>query len=183
MRELVGLMLDVGTHEISGYAQYPDFNKISAATRKNMDWAKYLDRHGSGMHYDKKCGHQDEGDTPYGHQRCCIAVPADFAAEALLLFPKTVSECSDTHFEDFYNNKAHAHEQAELVDEKTLTGLAARRSLMVSLGQDVTVLDAKITKALDPTDDTEAGVKVNPSKTWADASVKKGITVKKVAVI
>lgn len=182
MRELVGLKIDVGLNDSTGHAKYPDFNRISSATRKGMDWSKYIDVHGSGMHYDKTCGHQDEGDTPHGHQCCCICVPADFAAEALSMFPDVVSPCSDAEFATFHDTKAHAHEPFENVDADALNGLAARRSLMLSLGQDITTLDAKIAKALDPADDTEPGVKTNKSKTWAQVSANKGITLKTVAV-
>jgi hypothetical protein len=132
------------------------------------------------MHYDMTSGHDDNTpDSPYGHQCCCICVPAAFAAEALKLFPETVHECTDTEFEDFYDNKAHIHESAQHVDADTLNGLAAQRSLMLSVSQDITALDAKIIKALDPTDETEKGVLVNKSKTWKLAMAKKGITVKK----
>lgn len=183
MRELVGLKIDVGQDEVTGHAKYPNFNKITPATRKGMDWSKYVDVHGSGMHYDKTCGHQDDGDTPYGHQCCCICVPADFAAEALALFPDVVSECSDAEFETFYDTKAHAHESDDNVDTDVLNGLAAQRGLMDALGQDTTALDVKIAKALDPADDTERGVKTNANKAWRQVSAKRGITVKKVAAI
>ena len=183
VRELVGLKIDVGLNDVTGHAKYPDFNRVSSATRKGMDWSKYIDVHGSGMHYDKTCGHQEEGDTPYGHQCCCICVPADFAAEALALFPKTVSPCSDTEFETFYDTKAHAHEAAENVNTDALQALAAQRSLMLSTGQDINALDAKIVKALDPEDDTESGVKANKKKTWAQVSANMGVTLKKVATV
>ncbi len=182
MRELVGLKIDVGLNDSTGHAKYPDFNRISSATRKGMDWSKYIDVHGSGMQYDKTCGHQDEGDTPFGHQCCCICVPEDFANEALTLFPDVVSPCSDAEFVTFHDTKAHAHEPDEHVDSDTLNGLSARRGLMVALSQDITALDAKILKALDPANDTESGVKTNKNKTWAQVSVNKGITLKKVAV-
>jgi hypothetical protein len=135
------------------------------------------------MHYDKTCGHQDEGDTPYGHQCCCICVPADFAAEALALFPKTVTPCSEAEFEVFHDTKAHAHEPSEHQDVNALQGLAARRSLMVSLGQDTNALDAKIAKSLDPADKTEPGVLLNPNKLWKDSSAKQGISFAKVVAI
>jgi hypothetical protein len=189
MRELVGLKIDVGLDGITGHAKYPDFNKITPATRKGMDWSKYIDVHGSGMHYDKTCGHQDDGDTPYGHQCCCICVPADFAAEALALFPDVVSPCSDEEFEVFHDTKAHAHEPEQKIDTDVLNGLAAQRSLMVALEKTpedeaaIAVLDTKIAKALDPEDDTELGVRTNANKTWKQVSMKRGITVKKAATI
>ncbi len=182
MRELVGIKIDVGLNETTGHAEYPEFNKISSATRKGMDWSKYVDVHGSGMHYDKTCGHQEEGSTPYGHQCCCICVPEDFAIEALSLFPGVVTPCSDVEFETFHDTKAHAHEPSEHMDTNTLNALAAQRSLMLSLGQDITALDAKITRALDPQDATEVGVMANPGKTWALSSARQGITIKKGSV-
>lgn len=178
-RELVALRLDVGLDDVTGHAKYPNFNKVTPATRKNMDWSKYIDVHGSGMHYNKTCGHQDDTpESPYGHQQCCICVPADFAGEALALFPDTVHECTAAEFEDFYNNKAHAHEPTELVDTDALNGLAAQRSLMVSLEQDTSALDAKIAKALNPADETERGIRPNPNKTWASVKAKRGIAVR-----
>lgn len=189
VRELVGLKIDVGLNGVTGHAKYPDFNKISSATRKGMDWAKYIDVHGSGMHYDKTCGHQDEGGTPYGHQCCCICVPADFAAEALMLFPGVVSPCSEGEFTVFHDTKAHAHEPDEHIDTDALNGLAARRSLMVSVARTaldndaIAALDIKIAKALDPLDATESGVKANTKKTWAQVSASKGMVLKKAVII
>jgi hypothetical protein len=189
MRELVGLKIDVGQDALTGHAKYPNFNKITDATRKGMDWSKYIDVHGSGMHYDKTCGHQDDGDTPYSHQCCCICVPADFAAEALALFPDVVSPCSDAEFETFHDTKAHAHEPEQHIDTDVLSGLAAQRSLMVAMEKTsadteaIAVLDAKIIKALDPADETERGIRTNGNKTWKQVSAKRGITVKKEPVI
>jgi hypothetical protein len=66
MRELVAIRIDVGLDETTGHAKYPNFNKVTPATRKNMDWSKYIDVHGSGMHYNKTCGHQDDtAESPY----------------------------------------------------------------------------------------------------------------------
>ncbi len=174
-QRLVALKLDVGLHD-NGHAKYPDFNKISSVTRKGMDWSKYIDVHGSGMHYDKCCGHKDDGDTPYGHQCCCVCVPEDFAAEALILFPGTVTVITEAEFEAFHDKKAHAHEPGEHLDANALNGLQARRSLMVSLGQSTEALDAQIAKALDPLDH-EAGVKANLNKTWKEVVKKQGITI------
>ncbi len=176
-RNLVALKVKVGIDPITGYAQYPNFNLISSAVRKDMDWSKYLDVHGGGMHYDKTCGHKEESvESPFGEQICCMCVPEDFATAALSLFPIIVTEQSEVEFETFYNTKAHAHEPDESIDEKTLNGLSAQRALKTALAQDTTVLDAKIAKALDP-DDKEAGVKKNVKKTWTDAKTAEGISL------
>ncbi len=176
-RDLVALKLDVGLDAVTGFADYPNFNLISSETRKGMDWSKFLDVHGGGMHYDKNCGHRETGDSPFGHQICCMCVPQNFATEALNLFPNTVSEMTPAEFETFHDVKAHAHEPDESVDEGILNGLNAQRTLKVAVGQDVTALDAKIVKALDPNDITEAGVKRNVKKKWADVKVLQEITL------
>jgi hypothetical protein len=49
---------------------------------------------------------------------------------------------------------------------------------MVATGKDVTALDAKIGKALDPLDKTEPGVVENKKKMWADAKVVSNVTLK-----
>lgn len=180
VRELVALRLDVGLDDVTGHAKYPNFNKIAPATRKGMDWSKYIDVHGSGMHYNKACGHKDDTpESPYGHQQCCICVPADFAVEALALFPDVVHECTAIEFEEFYNNKAHAHEPDDIIDSDVLIGLSAQRKLMKDFGKDTTSLDLKIERALDSNITTERGVRKNSNKKWADVSAKKGITIKK----
>ncbi len=177
-RDLVALKLDVGLDPVTGFALYPNFNLVSAAIRNGMDWAKYLDVHGGGMHYDKGCGHKDDGETAYGHQSCCICVPQDFANEALNLFPDTVSAMTPVEFEIFHDTKAHAHEPDEIIDEQVLTGLNAQRVLKIAVRQDTTALDAQIVKALDPNDTTENGVKRNLRKRWVDAQATQGITLK-----
>ncbi len=178
-RDLVALKLDVGTDPTTGYADYPNFNLISSQARKGMDWSKYLDAHGGGMHYDKTCGHKEIAiDSPYGHQCCCMCVPQDFATEALSLFPDKVVAITPAEFETFHDVKAHAHEPDENVDTDTLNGLSAQRSLKVAVGQDVTALDAQIVKALDPADETEPGVKVNKKKKWAFVKLTQGVNLK-----
>ncbi|MCP4257963.1 MAG: hypothetical protein GY774_10610 [Planctomycetes bacterium] len=176
-RNLVALKLDVGLTD-EGQAAYPNFNLISNAVRKGMDWSSYIDTYGGGMHYDKTCGHKEESTgSPYGHQCCCMCVPEDFALEALNLFPKTVSRMTEAEFEAFHDDKAHAHEDDEKVSTDTLNGLAAQRSLMVVMGQDILALDAKIKKALDPNEPTEAGVVKNKNKKWVDVKANKGLSI------
>ncbi len=177
-RDLVALKLIVGTDPVTGHAEYPNFNLVSTTIRKGMDWSKYLDVFGGGMHYDKTCGHKDESvESPYGEQVCCMCVPQDFATEALNLFPAKVSELTPVEFEVFYDEKAHAHEPDETINDNALNGLNAQRTLKVAVGEDVTALDVRIRKALDPNDITEAGVKKNVKKTWNDAKTAEGINL------
>jgi hypothetical protein len=179
VRNLVALEINVGLDPETGYADYPNFNLISSATRQGMDWAKYIDAHGNGMHYDKTCGHkEDSAESPYGHQFCCLCVPKAFADEALALFPDKVRELTEVEFEDFHDNKAHAHESDENIATDVLNGLNARRTLMKALAQDTAQLDVKIAKALDPLDKTEQGVLKNDNRLWADSKAVKGIELK-----
>lgn len=184
--ELVGLKFQVGLHTEDdpargvkiGHAKYPNFNLVSSNVRKGMDWCTYIDVHGIGMQYDKACGHQEDSvESPFGEQCCVIAVPPDFATEALNMFD-FITEMTEAEFEDFYNNKAHAHEDAESIDTDALIGLKARKDLMVDQGMNVTAIDAQIQKALDPNDITEMGVRKNSNKTYADVKVGKGVSIR-----
>jgi hypothetical protein len=179
VKNLVALKVIVKLDPTNGQALYPNFNLISSSTRKGMDWSKYIDVHGSGWHYDKTSGHREETvDSPQGEQIACLCVPQDFATEALSSFPSVVTEMTETEFEDFHDNKAHAHEPAESISTDILNGLSAQRNLMVATGKDVTALDAKIGKALDPLDKSEPGVVENKKKMWVDAKATQGIALK-----
>jgi hypothetical protein len=184
-RDLVPLRIEVGIDPTNGHAAYPNFNLISSAARKGMDWSKYLDVHGGGMQYDKTSGHKDDSaESPYGKQTCCISVPQDFATEALELFPSTVTEMTPVEFEIFYDVKAHAHEPDEEIDTDRINGLNAQRSLMVATEKTmadtdrIAELDVVVKKALDPLDGTEAGVKKNMKKRWADVKTTIGVNLK-----
>jgi hypothetical protein len=178
-RNLVPLKLNVGIDPITGYALYPNFNLVSDSTRKGMDWSKYLDVHGGGMHYDKTSGHKEDSvESPFGQQICCMCVPQDFATEALSLFPDKVSAITPAEFETFHDVKAHAHEPDEKIDSEVLNGLNIQRSLKIAVSQDTAAIDIKISKALDPDDLTEPGVSKNTRKNWATAKKEQGITLK-----
>lgn len=182
-KNLVALKVIVGTEEGTGSAKYPNFNLISDAARKGLDWSKYIDIHGTGWHYDKTSGHKEETlESPQGQQLACLTVPEDFALEALALFPVIVTEMTEAEFEDFHDNKAHAHEPAETVNADVLNGLSAQRSLMVNLGLDTVPLDAKIAKALDPTN-IEPGVTSNKAKLWSTAKAIKNVGIKTPKVV
>ncbi len=177
-RDLVPLKVVIGLDPVTGHALYPEFNLIEADIRQNMDWSKYLDVHGGGMHYDKTCGHKEDSiDSPYGVQHCCFCVPASFATEALRLFPDVVSELTDVEFELFHDVKAHAHEPDETVDGEVLNSLSARKQLMEGRLQDTTALDADIDAALDPNNKEVAGVRKNVNKKWVDKKAVQGVNL------
>lgn len=176
MRTLVPLKIKVGLHEFddgqghkAGHAKYPNFNLIDSAIRKGMDWSHYIDRYGIGMHYDKTCGHREESvDSPFGEQCCCMCVPADFAAEAITLFPGVVSSMTGLEFEDFYNNKAHAHEPDEHVDKEVLEAIKAKEDLSIAVPEK--------TAAIDPLNPAR-GIRKNHNKHWADFKDKAGVNI------
>ncbi len=176
VRNLVALRFNAGLHDKEdkvkghkiGHAKYPDFNKVSLGTRKNMDWCTYIDAFGIGMQYDKACGHKEEGDTPYGEQCCVIAVPQDFATEALVVLPGELTQLTPVEFEAFYNDKAHAHESAEHVDKDVLDAIKVKEDLGLAVPEKV--------DAVDSTKDTP-GIRKNHNKVFADFKKKSGVEI------
>lgn len=176
-RDLVALRFHAGLHDTDnkakghkvGHAKYPDFNQVSLANRKGMDWCSYIDAFGIGMQYDKACGHKEEEvGSPFGSQCCVVAVEEAFADEALALFPTELTVLTPTEFEDFYDNKAHAHESAEHVDKDVLDAIAQKEGLGLPVPEKVDAIDIK----------TEArGVRKNHDRLWADKQVKSGVRI------
>lgn len=176
MADLIALRFNVGLHtkrnkdkgrEI-GHAKYPDFNQVDLDIRKGMDWSHYIDSFGIGMQYDKACGHKEEGDTPFGQQCCVIAVSEDFADAALALFPDDLTELTSAEFEDFYNNKAHAHEPTEHVDKDVLGAIEQKEKLGLEVPEKADAINV----------DSEArGIRKNHNKTWTDKGIKTGMNV------
>lgn len=176
MRTLVPLKVRVGLHEFddglghkAGHAKYPNFNLIASNIRKGMDWSRYIDTHGIGLHYDKTSGHKEESvDSPQGQQWACMCVPAAFATEAVALFPGEVSIIPEAEFETFYNDKAHAHEPDEHVDTDVLQAIAAKEGVGVAVPEKAA--------AIDPLNSAR-GIRKNTNKKWADFKVKAGVNI------
>lgn len=154
---------DPGKGHKKGHAEYPDFNQLSNTVRKGMDWCEYIDTYGIGMQYDKTCGHQEHtAESPRGEQCCVVAVEADFAAEALAMFPDRLTQLTPVEFEDFYNNKAHAHEQTEIIDKDIIDAIEAKERLGLAVPEKADAIDPK----------TEArGIRENKNKTWAKKKI------------
>jgi hypothetical protein len=180
VKELVPLKVSIGLKAVDGSAEYPNFNLVSAAVRKGMDWSKYIDVHGTGWCYDQMCGHKEDGgvDSPVGHQCGCMCVPEDFALEAVNLFPATVSRMTPSEYATFHDTKGHVRDDEETIDAEVLNGLAARRNLMIARGVSTTTLDKQIDRALDPLQETEMGVRKNKDKKFVDFAVNRGIVLK-----
>lgn len=176
MRDLVALKFNAGLHKERnkekgweiGHAKYPDFNQISLETRKGMDWSHYIDAFGIGMQYDKACGHKEEGDTPFGEQCCVVAVPQDFATEALALFPLELTRLAPATFKAFYNDKAHAHESADYIDKDVLDAIKAKEDLAIAVPEKVNALDR---------DNPARGIRKNHNKKFADFKAKAGVSL------
>lgn len=170
MADLVPLKVKIGLKTTGSGMQhdYPDFNRVPAAKRDDMDWSLFFDKvnGGIGWHYDKKCGHCEKDETSeLGEWYGCTLVPQDFASEALIRFgptgsirPGLVTQLTEVEFEKFYDERAHAHEEAIRTDMAVLEAMAARDVLAIAR----TAEDAK---ALDP-DDPTPGVIRNKHKTW-----------------
>lgn len=166
MRNLVPIKIKSGLHEFddgkghkAGHAKYPNLNLIDSGIRKNLDWSIYLDKHGIGLHGDKTCGHKEDGgvESPHGQQWLCTCVPADFANAAADMFPTEVSIISEVDFEDFYDNKAHAHESSERVDTDIIDAIKAKKDLGLPVPEE--------TDAMNP-DHPARGIRKNTNKTW-----------------
>ncbi|MCP3684639.1 MAG: hypothetical protein GY861_18385 [bacterium] len=155
----------------NGHHLYPSFNDLQCVKDSGMDWSKYVDVEGLGWHYDKVSGHAEEtADSPRGQQWGVLIIPEAFADQAVAAFPDTVSEIDETALEDFYDNKAHAHEPDERISEKILTAIKMKQDL----GLDLTPNQEA---ALDPDDDTP-GITKNKNKKWADKKAGCGATIK-----
>ena len=171
--ELVPLLVIITRGLVGSKMQnvYPDFNRISMTVRKEMDWSYYIDGFGVGVHYDKVEGFGEGADPTV--QLCMLCVPADFAAEALTLFPKLVKKMTPVECEKFYDEKAHAHEAEFQNDSAELTALAAKKALGIELTPDDKC-------ALDP-DHPRVGIRRNKNKTWAQFCRKRQVVLKKDA--
>ena len=100
-----------------GNAKYPVFNTLQCVKDANMDWSVYIDKHGTGWHYDKQsCLKDDTAEAEYGIQYGMILVPEDFAKQAVAEFPDLVENMTETQAETFYNDRAHKHENSLDID-------------------------------------------------------------------
>lgn len=129
--------------------------------------------------YDKTSGHEDDTvDSPAGQQWGMMIVTEQFANEAIVMYPATVSKMTEVEAQAFWDNKAHAHIPEDRIDKAILENLNTELTLRKALAQDTTVLEGRIAKALDR-NDTEPGVRKDKIKKFADAKTSLGFTIKK----
>ncbi len=176
-RDLVALKVKIGLKgadwpkaDERGHALYPNFNQLPSVASSGMDWAHYVDTYGEGWQYDKKCGHREEdAGSPRGMQWGILIIPKEFADEAVAAFSGVCSVVDEGTLETFWNERAHAHEPDERIDDVVLRGIEAKQKLNKSLtpGQK---------KALNPEDDTP-GIRKNHRRYWADYKAKQGIRI------
>lgn len=179
MRDLVALKVKIGLKgkdwpvaNERGHALYPKFNQLQAVIDSGMDWSYYVDTYGEAWHYDKKCGHKQEEETsPRGMQWGMLIVPKEFADEAVEKFPEVCSIVDEAELEDFYDNRAHAHEPDERIDDVVLKGIEAKQKAGHSLTPNQE-------KALNPDNDIP-GVRRNYNRYWKDYKAKQGIRIVK----
>ena len=153
---------------------YPDWDKlplVATETAQSHQIVKWK--------YDKCCGHQEDSvDSPQGTQFGMMVVTQQFADEALAMYPDKVTIMTEAEAEDFWDNKAHAHLPENKVDTNALSDLNVELQLRKTLNQDTTALEAKIIKALDPTD-KEVGISEQKEKTFVKAKANIGFSIKK----
>ncbi len=170
---LVPIKVKIGLRA-NGHADHPDFNRLASVVSSGLDWSKYVDKEGLGWHYDKISGHKEETvNSPRGQQFGVLIVPKVFADEAIAEFPTLCTKLDETQLTDFYDNRAHAHEPDELINEGALKVYESIESAGgVLTGAQI----AKRAKALDP-NDAEPGIKKNTRKKWADYKQTVGVTI------
>lgn len=184
MRELVPIKVKIGLHTIPisdsggphkpGEAKYPDFNSMPVVKGSGLDWSVYVDVMGLQWHYDKKCGHKEEdGTSPHGMQWGVLIVPKEFADQAIDMFPDEISRLTEPELEDFYDNRAHAHEPDNKVNMRALEEF----DVQVRSGRTLSPKDqTRYNKAMNPNDDTP-GITRNKRKKWADFKKLVGVNI------
>lgn len=139
--ELVALRVKIGRAKDKQNRMmnsYPDFNKLPPEVRGGVDWCYYVDQY-TAWHYDKLSGfgeaddYNQDPDMQYG----CFCVPKEFADAALAMFPNQVEQLEELDFEDFYDNRAHAHEVEMMYAPDVLNGLRAKYGDIPAVEQDV----------------------------------------------
>ncbi len=145
-------------------AIYPDFNQIDSVIRKGLPWSVFIDHEGISWHYNKI----NNIGTGEKEGRCVTCVPKDFAYAAVKLFSDEVSILTESEFEDFYDNKAHAHESDEIVDLETLQ--------IIKLKEDLGLKTPEKVNALNPNHPAK-GIKKNENKKWKDKKNKLNINI------
>lgn len=173
MADLVALKVKIGIIETgrrAGKHKYPDFDSIDSTIRKGIPWQEYVDKFGTGWHYDSGGHDADTIKSPFGERFGMLLVPQDFAGAALAAFPTTVTRLTEAEAEDFFDNDAHNQDSDVSVDAERLV------PIQIKLQRNIALSPADL-DALDPTSKT-AGVVNNPRRTWARYKALLGFTLR-----
>ena len=155
----------------AGLPSNPSRDRVDEEVRKHVvgSW-----------HYDKQSGHQVETpDSPLGMQWGMLLASKPFADAAVATFPELVTILTQAECQAFWETKAYAHMDDLDYTIEALHGLKLQRDLLKDLKKadtspEVTAVDAKIVKALDPLDPAP-GVKKNFLRHWADTKDRLGV--------
>jgi hypothetical protein len=156
---------------------FPDWRRLPLEANRGE---RHEDHQIVKWRYDKRYGHSDEAtDSPVGTWLGMMVVTNTFANEAVAMFPARVSIMTDTQAKVFWEDRANYGRSVEQIDTEILRGLQAQRDLTLTLNPlaNVSVLDARIAKALDP-NDSEPGVRKVEDRAWADAKTKLAFSIR-----
>lgn len=171
----IGLKRDARGNEVH---DYPDWTQLPLEAERGED---HRDHQLVKWRYDNQFGHEDDDAlSPAGTWHGMMVVTETFANEAVAMFPGRVTIMTEVEAADFWDNRHGYGRPTEKIDTDYLIGLKARRDLMVARGRgvpEVAALDAEIDKALDP-NDKAPGVRKVKDRTWTDAKVALGFTIK-----
>jgi len=178
---IVPIRVEIGLKP-NGHHDFPDWHQLPLAQSDdpaNHQIVKWL--------YDKTSDFEDDdAHSPLGLWIGVMCVTAQFASEAVTLFPTRVSVMTEADLADFYDNRAMARQSDELRDDRQLASLHTEFVLVrdliaefpanTKLKNRATALKSLLLKALDPDDDTP-GVRTNPKRRWATIKAKRGYIV------
>ena len=191
MHDLVPLKVKIPLNA-QGQHAYPKFNLLPEDVRGGMDWSKFIDTHGTGWHYDKVSGHgysdQNNSNVPPNHPHKnddptiwygCVCVPEPFADAAAAMFPELVEIIDEASFESFYDDRAHVHEEAELLDRDVVDMILTQRKAEAEglLPPPSAETLQRRADAMDPSKPNR-GLRKNMNRRYADMKAARGLTIK-----
>lgn len=168
MRDLVPIKVKILLNK-DGSAKYPMFNRLRCVADSGMDWSHYVDRLGTGWHYDC-CGHMEEEDgSPVGQQWGMLLIPKEFADQAVSMFPDTVAKMSELQSEEFYNQHVARDAPEEFYDAAALEAIRLKQNMGRPLGD--------IERAAMDPDTNIPGIRRNRKKTFAGLRQECGVRI------
>jgi hypothetical protein len=183
MAELVGIKVIIGRVPTATGVKnlYPNFNRIHSTLRAHMDWSSYIDSFGSGWHYDEIApfGTSDPESPGTDEMFGVIAVPEEFAREAVRLFPDTVSTVDEVEFTRLFETRTKSSAPDTFIDTPRLDQLRSRYGIVGPIDDPaaLALMSPEDRRAVDP-NDPAPGIVNNPDKTVSRYTQKTGHTIK-----